>query len=243
MTAKSMLTKQQTSYILAGAMGLTIAVALIFFVLAMPADLFEALVSASGVSSVVGAAQPPFGNTARLLSALITGSLFGAVTAGLFLFLDRSAASKKTVPTPIRANKEFGNVPFAEELSFTHAKTEQPVQDRIFFDLAAIRAASHPANDAVMDLGQWPIIDDAVEVQSTETSAAQAVIVEKTAPEEISAVHEDDESIGALMRRLEAGLENRTKWGRAPDEAPVHEAMSPRLRSTLDELRKMASQR
>lgn len=50
-----------------------------FFVFAMPADLFERLVGATRVASVVSAAQPPLGDTARLAIVIAAAlAVFGA---------------------------------------------------------------------------------------------------------------------------------------------------------------------
>ena len=69
MMATRRLNRHQTNTVLAGAMGFALALAVGFFVIAMPDDIFEALIRATGLPSVLAAAAPPFGQTARTMAS------------------------------------------------------------------------------------------------------------------------------------------------------------------------------
>ena len=86
-----------------------LAVALLF--VALPATVLEDWVWRSGLPSLIGAAEPPLGTTARAVLALAGGALAGAVTwSALFLLfgpgglLAPRAASSDGVPVLRRAD-------------------------------------------------------------------------------------------------------------------------------------------
>ncbi len=283
MMASRRLNKRQTNAVLAISMGMTIALAVAFFVIAMPRDILEAMVSATGLPAILAGAEPPLGNTARLIIAAFGAGLAGAMVLALFLLTDRQPARKpeKTetgspffadfdlraermpapavkIPTftrsataepkahpietvevteiaePIELTEVF-EPPVAKEAETVEPGpvASEPVErdGPIFLDFKAIRAAAQPSNDpAPLDLGRWTIGGTEEPVQSRPITAPALQSGEQ-------------ESISDLMARLEAGLERRSVKGTAAAQAPAIDRSGVGLKSTLDELRKMAVRR
>lgn len=256
MMATRRLNRHQTNTVLAGAMGFALALAVGFFVIAMPDDIFEALIRATGLPSVLAAAAPPFGQTARTMAAAVGSSIAGASVIALFLLTDRPPTVMRETIRPFSASSDFDREPVqpiqpieyiveeplpvvdiaAEQIDEEEAVAEVEAGQReavadetpIFLDFKAIRAAAQPANDAPLDLGEWKIADQ----EAARPSFSRPI----TAPAQIAG----DEPIAVLMQRLEAGLERRTAQGSAPSTPPTIGQSRAGLRSTLDELRKMA---
>ena len=257
MMATRKLNRRQTDYLLAGSAGFALGLALAFFLFAMPAHMFEALVSATGLPTILPAAEAPLGMTARIVAASIAGLGVGIAVVMAFLITGRPSEKKRgtaqwTQPISVQTDLIFPDpMPTAEEAAPIRppavtfevltapetpvAPVEQPVKDEpIFLDFHAFRAAGRPANDAPpLDLGQWKVIEPSEPVPR----AAEARPIH--APATIA----DDEPISVLMQRLEAGLERRSEQGAAPAQPPKIDPSGAGLRSTLEELRKMAVRR
>lgn len=284
---------------LAIAMGLIIAAALAFFIAAMPADLLESLVVASGLPHILTVAQPPLDVTTRAIVALGAALISGFLVFRGFRLGEAAPDSPMMAHRePIRATEELGSVSLAPDSGSHHSvvdaleavarRFERPYFElaevrenapdfaefdelpedpapRLYFDLAAIRAASDASSGELLDLGQWPTIVESELAETTitppeeERPAAEPCSVSpnppgfdpipepdigpviETACDPVPKAEAHDESISALMRRLEEGLASRNDEGVKPAHAPAIEPMGPRLRSTLDELRRMAS--
>ena len=91
--------------------GAVAALAVVLLFVALPATVLEDWVWRSGLPSLIGAAEPPLGTTARTVLALVGGALAGAVTwSALFLLfgpgglLAPRAASSDGVPVLRRAD-------------------------------------------------------------------------------------------------------------------------------------------
>ncbi|WP_226341699.1 hypothetical protein [Sphingomonas sp. NIC1] len=91
--------------------GAVAALAVVLLFVALPATVLEDWVWRSGLPSLIGAAEPPLGTTARTVLALAGGALAGAVTwSALFLLfgpgglLAPRAASSDGVPVLRRAD-------------------------------------------------------------------------------------------------------------------------------------------
>lgn len=274
MMATRRLNRRQTNMVLAGAMGFALALAVAFFVVAMPEDVFEGLILATGLPSVLASAQPPLGETARLAVAILSGGVAGIAVIGLFLVTGRQPRRKAETVRPFSASGDialeldepipaverenvfipesapeaetpatpaFIPLPVAEEkpieieIPVESPPSAEKIEDApIFLDFKAMRAATQPANDApALDLGEWKVAEPAPEPEQAKPSRPI------TAPAQIA----EDEPISALMQRLEAGLQRRTAQGEALAQPPVINRSGVGLRSTLDELRKMAVRR
>jgi len=251
---------RQAGVLLAGWMGFVIALAMSFFILAMPTRIFESLVLATGIASISSAAAPPLGDTARMFVAVALGMGAGALVSALFVFLDRAAVSSRyrdvdrfgendlfipasddsfaqAIRRPFFAREELGQGPLDVAIP---AAPVAPVEAKPYFDLAALRAVSNDTDP--LDLGDWPVIEEVMEshFEPIAIEPAQAEPLQTPSLSAAPSKAQEDDSIAALMRRLEAGLEQRTEWG-AGNEPPAIEPVGPRLRTTLDELRKMAT--
>lgn len=257
------LNARQINSMLAGFMGFALALAVAFFVVAMPEDIFEGLVAATGLPQFLTMAEPPLGQTARMTVAALTGSLAGMLVIALFLWTGRKPEKKADIVRPFSAGGDFVPLGLAETVEARplrpalSSREEDPVSignmavveriveepapaeietetDRttpIFLDFTAIRAAGRQPGDAApLDLGQWKMAEP------------EQLLAAAPRPRPITAPTQaiEQESISALMHRLEAGLERRSERGAEPTEPPAINKSGAGLRSTLDELRKMA---
>lgn len=264
------LNRRQTGYVLAGSMGLSIAMAFAFFVFAMPSALFESIVAASGLSSVLAAAQPPLGQTARLAVAGAAGLFAGTAVAVLFLLADRREESRrKTSMRPFSVASDFEKAHFAPAMAPRIATMAEPVLELapenvvpaqlqepaieqavqepeqiveqvdtgpIFVDFRALRDLQPPVVEKAADAAPPPMPSPRAEAQT-------AMALESVFPlPRAAATLEDEESIAALMQRLETGLGRRREQG-VENTVPPVVSNSSGLRSTLEELRKMAIRR
>jgi hypothetical protein len=258
MMAARKLNRRQTDYILAGSAGFALGLALAFFLFAMPAQMFEAIVEATSLPAILPAAAPPLGMTARIVAASIAGLGVGIAVVMAFLLTGRPSERKRgttaqwTQPISVQADLAFPDpMPIIEEAAPIRAPAmtlevpaapEEPVvpvaqsvkDEPIFLDFHAIRSAGRAANDTpLLDLAQWKVIEPPEPIPP----AAEAKPIH--APATIA----EDESIATLMQRLEAGLDRRSEQGAAPAQPPKIDPSGTGLRSTLDELRKMAVKR
>ena len=84
------------------------AVAVAFLAFAMPGDLLTELVGASGLPSILSAAEPPLGYKARVGVGLIGAALVFALVFALLRFLDRTgydSAEETAAPEAPRARR------------------------------------------------------------------------------------------------------------------------------------------
>lgn len=146
--------------------GAVAALAVVLLFVALPATVLEDWVWRSGLPSLIGAAEPPLGTTARAVLALAGGALAGAVTwSALFLLfgpgglLAPRAASSDGVPVLRRADAH-PDAPARRPLSAADLKDDDdmvfarpvtsapppppPVEQPIPADLDLPLAAFHP---------------------------------------------------------------------------------------------------
>lgn len=266
------LNRRQADYVLAGSMGLVLGLALAFFVFAMPQDLFESIVNATGLPSVLSAAEPPLGQTARMIMAALAGGFAALLVGVLFLFIDWPAEKKQVPARPAFSAAELDSL-FGSSETGEGAPLRSPA---VIFEEAPL--PSRPEPIPVLEL------EDVIEVAPVETpapvkeepifldfSAFRATpiqpandeppldldalsIIEAPSPAPIAPVVKPmpipapvtipaEESIETLMQRLEAGLDRREKEGKREADAPTPTLAGSGLRSTLDELRNMAVRR
>lgn len=208
------------------------AAAAVFFAFAMPQELLSQIVSATGLPSLLAAAQPPLGLTARIAIAL-GGAL---VTFGLVFFLlrllDRSGLEKYA------AEPEEGEAPRRRRDHHPDAPVRRPI--------SAARDLGEPAppEPARAPVPIW--LDEA---------APAAVAEPEPAPEpeplpEPAPAAEMPTSIAALMERLEQGIARRRQPHGAPAAPPAPHAYAPqvfpeapddRLQSAIDSLQRLAA--
>ena len=207
------------------------ALAAIFIAFALPADLLAELIGASGLPSLIAAAEPPLGLTARIAIGL-AGALatFGLVVL-LLRLLDRSG-----LDTPRAARMPVSDDE-APKLRRRDAHPDAPGRRPI----SAARDLGEPAP---------PVYSrEAAPAWLAEADPVEAVVAEPEpepvcdpAPEPAEA---SPASLAELMARLEHGLARRS--GRAAPSAPqappqvFPEPGDDRLQSAIDSLQRLAA--
>lgn len=215
------------------------ALAAVFFAFAVPTDILSRMVSATGLPSLLSAAQPPLGLTARIAIAA-AGALatFGLVFL-LLRLLDRSGLDGgKAKPGPAAETDEQDEAP---RLRRRDVHPDAPVRRPI----SATRDFGEPA-PPVPPQPTTPIwLDEAgPAIQALEPVAPEP----EPAPQLEAAPRSEAEmptSIADLMERLEQGLARRRSRGAAPatPTAPqvFPEAPDDRLQSAIDSLQRLAA--
>jgi len=208
------------------------ALAAVFLAFALPADLLADLIGASGLPSLIPAAEPPLGLTARFAIG-IGGALatFGLVIV-LLRLLDRSG-----LDSPRAAD---ASAPGDDELKLRRRDSHPDAPMRR--PISAARDLGEPA-PPVTPRGAAP-------AWLAEPEPEPVAIVPEPAPEpepEPAPEPQADSaaSLSELMERLERGIARRA--GRpapsAPHAAPqvFPEASDDRLQSAIDSLQRLAA--
>ena len=203
-----------------------LSVGFVFF--AMPGDLFADLIGMTGLPSLLPAAQPPLGATARIFAGAVGMALvFGAVFL-LLRRLDRGRsgfrgfeAEAETIETPRLRRRDL--------------HPDAPPRPPIF----ATRDLGEPSED----MSDWMLeaeLESEAELILTEPEAADP---EPEAAPAAEPPPEDSRSIPELMERLERGLARRRKPATTPEpEMPqvFPDAADARLRSAIENLQRVA---
>jgi hypothetical protein len=198
--------------------------AVAFFFFAMPMVLLEQGVIASGLPTLIAAAGPPLGATARTLVAgsfaLLTGGItWGAITlAGL-------------IGRPRRPGADNEGQDWAT-ISIDHAERHDAPARRPIF---ASRELGAPLEPPVEELAEIFPEDDVLEL----------VDILPDEPPRTAGSSGEAPPIAELMARLEAGAERRAARSATAAPAPEPPATAREfegaLRSALDDLKRMAA--
>jgi hypothetical protein len=221
-TDKIILKRNQSSALDVPMAALT-ALAVGFVAFAMPDALFTDMIVASGLPSMLPAAQPPLGMTAR--SGIAVPAAFGVFLATWLLLRSLNGAK----PRPRREAGEIDAAPLRLRRADAHPD-----------------APSRPPLIAGLELGEPEPAEEEAELWEPEIEADYVAEDPAESPLEL-----EPPSLSELMQRLELGLVRR-QASRAPaylaDEPEVEEptAVEPsevdeRLQSALDGLRMMAA--
>jgi hypothetical protein len=212
------------------------ALSVAFIAYAMPNALFTDVIQASGLPSLLPAAQPPLGTTARI--AVVAA---GAIATFVFTWLVLRALG---APSPARRREslEVEMPPLRLRRADSHpdAPTRRPIiaglelgEPVLVEEDPAVQEQPEPA-EAVSEIEQP---DDTIEDESESDIVAQPSPLELEKP-----------SIAELMQRLEAGLVRRHRQVASPAPQPessdfmeIEPARDDRLLGALDELRRMAA--
>ena len=221
-------------------MGLLMGGATAFFFIQMPMVLIEQAVIASGLPTVIAAAGPPLGSTAR---ALVAGSV--ALASGGFTWLVITLAG--LIERPRRAKP----VPEGEAtLDLTDVHPETPLRRPIFAhadfgdpDVAPV-SADYSAEEQVEQLAfaEWEEVIEAAPAEPMPLEEQPFELVDMLPPEPVSAPPRQP-SIPELMARLEAGAQRRlARFASAVRPVPApQQDFDGALRSALNELKQMAA--
>lgn len=213
------------------------ALAFVFVVIAVPADFLSQLVNASRLPSLIPAAAPPLGLTARICVA-IGGAFatFGLVFL-LLRLLDRTGFEKVPAAKPAPIDED------APKLRRRDVHPDAPGRRPI----SAARDLGEPAPPKAPKAPPPPIWL----AEADPEPAAEPVFVAESEPEPEPVIEPEPQpapapapasSLGELMERLERGLarhESRPAPAAAPQVFP--EARDDRLQSAIDSLQRLAS--
>lgn len=178
-----------------------IALILIFMT---PGWLFERMVVASGLPSLIAAAQPPLGETARKLSAIAGGlGVFSALWAGLALL---RAIVKRNAPPKARGSRIDAAAPIVES----------PIAKRSREPIFAERELGAPfmSDEAIASVVSSPPTDDAESAQPVSAPTVpepdQApLVLDRIAPRP----NEDKQKLSDELARLQSALDRRAARG------------------------------
>ncbi len=231
------------------------AFAVAFLAFAMPGDMLAGLIGATGLPSLLPAAEPPLGMTARIA----IGGAGAAATFGLVFYLlrvlDRSMLGSSR-PRPAPADDA------APKLRRRDIHPDAPATRPIL----AARELGEPAPPA-RPAAKAPLwLDDAAPSEPEETieAAPEELAAEAPAPEPAPEPEPEPEpapepepepspepaaaastSLAELMERLERGLARRTARpaAPAPQACPqvFPDAADARLQSAIDSLQRLAA--
>lgn len=235
---------------------------------AMPGDLFSAWVAASGLPSVLAAAEPPLGDTARMAAAAAGGAATFAIVWMLLRALGRPAKAKAEEPDTLAAPRLrradahpdapsrrplFAGIDLGEptdELPFH----DEPIEDeQAQFAAGAedwerslpgfLAAEGEAEAEAEAGEGEAETHELDTEADGDERFAAEAddEEAEPGSGPGFASASEPEPSIPDLMQRLELGIIRRQGNGWDPAAAPLAGGdVDDRLRSAIDDLQKMA---
>lgn len=170
-----------------------------------PGWLFERMVVASGLPSLIPAAQPPLGETARKLSAIAGGlGVFSTLWAGLALL---RVIVKRNAPPKARGSRINAAVPIVESPIAKRNRepifAERELGAPFMSDEAIANVISNsPVNDAEQD--EQPVPEPTV----LEPDQAP-LLLDRIAPRP----NEDKQELNDELARLQSALDRRTARG------------------------------
>jgi hypothetical protein len=211
-------------------------------VMATPAWLFARAVVGSGLPSILSAAQPPLGVTARLLAAIVLGVLVAAIMGAIIHFAERfskrarpekppkapKARGERIEPIiaaparrkPIFAEAELG-APFMSDEAMEVAKNE------LILDIPMTEEALEQKSQPILDAPSVDQIDDAKPADAPSLAPAFVSLVQEAPPARLARPTEFD-SISGLMGRLENALALRQSLNTPGNPIPAGDIASLR---------------
>jgi hypothetical protein len=215
-----------------------------FAVFALPDWRFQQAVGLSGLPLILPAAQPPLGQTARLLVAAVAG----AFSFGLVWLVLRSVGKKPAAP---KQRFEPVELDMAPKLRRADAHPDAPARRPIFagLDLGEPEEVQPEREPCLM-----PVAEEVEPLAKPDSSP-----VPEDQPEEVETLelqdeevpsHFEQDSIPHLMQRLELGLLRRERGTRSEGtaespwstNAPAdQERIDERLRGAIADLQKLAA--
>jgi hypothetical protein len=172
-----------------------------------PGWLFERMVTASGLPSLIAAAQPPLGETARKLSAIAGGlGVFASLWLALALL---RAAIKRNAPPKARGRRIDAAIPVAESNVLKRKRdpifAERELGAPFMSDEAiAVAATIAPAAPTVAEpeAAAEPMI-------APSTNNEEPLILDRIAPAPVA----QEKGLANELTRLETALERRAERG------------------------------
>lgn len=199
--------------------------AVAFFAFAAPADLLDGLVASSGLPSLIPAAAPPLGTTARIAIGALGGFAAFGIAFTVLRWLDRFA--RPSVRPTLRAEPDEDAPRLRRRDLHPDAPPVRPIQ--------AVRDFGDPAASA---LPAW--IAPAI---ASKEIASEDIIVPETAPP-VPQPPAEPATLAELMARLEDGLARRHTPTQRRDTPAAPERYAPsddRLQSAIESLQRLAA--
>lgn len=246
------------------------ALAVMFLAFAMPGDVLADLVGATGLPSLLPAAAPPLGLTARVAMGLAGGAIAFGLVFYLLRLLDRSMLASarprpfvpETIveeapkprrrdshpdapaPRPLSAWRELGEPAPPRHPAPVRAKPEIAEPEVVEAEVAEPAPAPEP--EPIRATPDWMTDPDAepevvVKAPSPKSRSRPAPRAEPVV--ETTPAAEAPASLAELMARLEAGIARRRAGPAAPQVQPqvFPEAPDDRLQSAIDNLQRLAA--
>lgn len=199
--------------------------AVAFFAFAAPVHLLDGLVAASGLPSLMPAAAPPLGITARIAIGVLGGFAAFGFAFTLLRWLDRFA--RPSARPTLRVEPDADAPRLRRRDLHPDAPPVRPIQ--------AVRDFGDPA---AAELPVWIT----PEVVSEESVAEEIVVPETPAP--APQPSSEPATLAELMARLEDGLARRhtpTRRRDPPAPAERHAPSDDRLQSAIESLQRLAA--
>jgi hypothetical protein len=175
-----------------------IALILIFMT---PGWLFERMVVASGLPSLIAAAQPPLGETARKLSAIAGGlGVFSALWVGLALL---RVIIKRNAPPKARGSRIDAATPEAE----THSPITKRKREPIFAEREL--GAPFMSDEAIANITESPVIVETKTEPRAPEPEEMPLVLETIAPYP----NEEKRKLSDELGRLQSALDRRSARG------------------------------
>jgi hypothetical protein len=197
--------------------------AVAFLAFAAPADILDNLVTMTGLPSLLPAAAPPLGGTARIAIGVLGGLAAFAIAFTVLRWLDRFA--RPSARPTLRAESDDDAPRLRRRDLHPDAPPVRPIQAvRDFGDPAAAELPAWIATEAASD-----------EVTAPDSSAPN--------PQPLQSTHEPA-TLAELMARLEDGLARRhmpTHRREAPAAPDLRAPSDDRLQSAIDSLQRLAA--
>jgi hypothetical protein len=212
------------------------ALAAAFVAFALPGDLLADMVGASGLPSLIAAAEPPLGLTARIAIGAAGAALTFGLVILLLRWLDRSGLDAPEARAPQSEDD-------APRLRRRDAHPDAPGRRPISAarDLGEPAPPVRPRETRPAWLAEADPSEAAVAGPESEPAPEPVAVAEPLA----EPVGEPASSLAELMARLERGLARRSGRPAAalPHAAPqvFPEAGDDRLQSALDSLQRLAA--
>lgn len=234
-----------------------------FVAFAMPADQFADAISATGLPSLLPAAAPPLGTTARALAvALASIATFGLVLT-LLRLLDRRPAEPERRPVRGRSMFDEDGESGPPRLRRADSHPDAPARRPILAarelgepDFAPPHEARERAQAPVPDF-EFPLPPPEPEIFASAAPLAAPAPASEPDPAPAPAAPTqpgEDSSIPDLVARLERGLGRRqqpavqppapapaARPAPVPSPSPAAAERDDRLRSAIEELQRLAS--
>lgn len=236
------------------------ALAVAFVVMAMPDYRFSQIVEATGLPSILSAAQPPLGLKARIAVGMVGGIAAFLLVFGTLRLIDRLPSSRKVRVAKAEAEEEAP--PRLRRWDFhPDAPSRVPLMAGRDLGEPIVSVGPEPVTAPFWQADDFPVEEDTKfeeidTVEELELSVVEPESIElpEAEPAPVMARPLEPASIQDLMGRLERGLARRTERKAfaqdpvaiaeplaEPVAEPFEDPVEERLRKAIGNLQQLAS--